>query len=151
MAGQFLSAVVAGLFVSASVVGGSNAAVQQPNVSAGAIPVELLANGAAQSGGSCEVRIQRTGEAGSFDVSREVSNNSCVCNVQTGPEATNGAAEDKVAAILRERECPNAPVVATTAEGGSAALLGGGAALLGGAGALAAGGNGNGPRNTSAG
>lgn len=107
--------------------------------SATAIPIEVLAEGASSTG--CAVNVQRTGAAGQFDVTRQtLRDGSCVCNVTTGDAASNGNAEPRVDAILRDRECANAPVVADTA----AAATGGGGMLgilLGvvGAGGLAAG------------
>lgn len=108
--------------------------------SASAIPVEILAQGAAASQG-CAVNVQRTGAAGQFDVTRQtLRDGSCVCNVTTGEAASNGNAEPRVEAILRDRECAEAPVVADTAPAatGGGAMLG---ILLGvaGAGGLAAG------------
>lgn len=116
-----------------------------------AIPgaVSLMSDGQGGGGGDkCRVDVIRSGTPGAADVTRQVlDNGNCVCIVTTGPVQTNGAAEEIVKALLRERTCASAPLAAVTGAnpgvGGavsSAAVSGGGVGavlpvLIGGVGA----------------
>jgi hypothetical protein len=96
----------------------------------------------ADAGGSsdekCRVDVDRSGTAGTADITRrQLDNGKCVCIVTTGKESVNGAAEEVVTALRRDKTCVGAPLAA--AAGGAA---GGGAA--GGAAAGAAGAAGGG-------
>lgn len=102
--------------------------------------------GGAPSGPKCRVDVVRTGEAGVANVTRSaLSSGECVCTVTTGPEAGNGAAEQVVSALLRDKTCDGAPPPADAAQGQgfgpAAGLLGGlvGAGAVGGAAAGAGG------------
>ena len=60
----------------------------------------------------CRVDVVRTGQAGTVTSTRAVlKDHSCVCTLVTGPVETNGSAEDVVTAMLRDRICPNSPMV----------------------------------------
>lgn len=94
--------------------------------------------GGAPSGPKCRVDVVRSGEAGVANVTRSaLSDGQCVCTVTTGPEAGNGAAEQVVSALLRDKTCDGAPPPAEAGQGfgPAAGLLGGlvGAGAVGGA------------------
>lgn len=85
----------------------------------------------ADAGGSpdekCRVDVDRTGTAGTADITRrELNNGKCVCIVTTGKESVNGAAEEVVTALRRDKTCVGAPLAA--APGGAGAAAGGAAA-----------------------
>lgn len=78
--------------------------------------VAFMNDGASTSADrKCRVDVIRTGTAGTADVTRQVlDNNQCVCVVTTGAEQVNGAAEEIVKALLRDRTCAGAPLAAAT-------------------------------------
>lgn len=139
------SQIIAMLAASGFVLAGVSSA--EATRSSSALPLAVMAAGA--EGGDCLVNVSRSAEGGVFNVTRSVlKDGSCVCNVSTGPSASNGGAEDQVSAILTGRSCADAPLVAEAAEG---AAVGGGGSLLpvllgvvgaGGAAAAAGGGGG---------
>lgn len=62
--------------------------------------------GAAAAAAGCRVDVNRTGVAGTASVSRvALQDGSCACVVTTGEAAKNGAAEDVVATLMRDRAC----------------------------------------------
>ena len=66
------------------------------------------------AGGSnlCRVDVVRTGASGTVTSTRTVlKNHTCVCTLVTGPADSNGNAEDVVTAMLRDRRCPDSPMV----------------------------------------
>lgn len=69
--------------------------------------------GAGQAGGAaslCEVRVDRSGAAGSFVVSQAVlRNGKCVCFVKTGARSQGGDPETMLAQLLKSRTCSDAP------------------------------------------
>ena len=80
------------------------------------------------SGGKCRVDVVRTGTAGVADITRsELSDGTCVCTVTTGQPSVNGAAENVVTNLLRDRTCDGAPApgreISQAAGGGSNALI----------------------------
>lgn len=73
--------------------------------------------------GTCRVDVVRNGRSGTVTSTRTVlKDHSCVCTLVTGPSDNNGNAEDVVNAMLRDRKCPDSPMVAghvaEAAEGG---------------------------------
>jgi len=77
--------------------------------SAEALPTVALAAGA-NGAGQCSVKVIRTGAPGAADVIQNVlPDGSCQCVVTTGPASANGAAEDTVTGLMRDRQCANAP------------------------------------------
>lgn len=142
MTSQILAMLAASGFVLAGV---SSAEATR---SSSALPLAVMAEGA--MGGDCLVNVARSADGGVFNVTRSVlKDGSCVCNVSTGPQASNGGAEDQVSAIMTGRSCADAPLAGEAAEG--AAAGGGGGTLLpvllgvagaGGAAAAAGGGGG---------
>ena len=81
-------------------------------------------------GDKCQVQVIRAGAPGSSAIVRDsLPNGVCVCRITTGPSASNGAAESVVAALLRDRECADAPAAGDM--GQAAGQAGGGG--LGGA------------------
>jgi hypothetical protein len=96
--------------------------------SAEALPAfgTALASDDGGSGNRCRVDVIRTGISGVADITRtELTDGTCVCTVTTGPVNGNGAAEDVVTSLLRDRTCDGAPVpgrpVAEAAAGGGGA------------------------------
>ena len=62
--------------------------------------------------GLCRVDVVRTGASGTVTSTRTVlRDHSCVCTLVTGPAGNNGNAEDVVTAMLRDRTCPDSPMV----------------------------------------
>ena len=60
----------------------------------------------------CRVDVVRTGQSGTVTSTRAVlKDHSCVCTLVTGPAGNNGNAEDVITAMLRDRNCPNSPMV----------------------------------------
>ncbi len=141
MTSQIIAMLAASGFVLAGV------ASAEATRSSASIPLAVMAAGA--SGGDCLVNVSRSAEGGAFNVTKSIlKDGSCVCNVTTGPSASNGGAEDQVSAIVTARSCADAPLVGEAAEG---AAVGGGGSLLpillgvvaaGGAAAAAGGGGG---------
>ena len=60
----------------------------------------------------CRVDVVRTGASGTVTSTRTVlRDGSCVCTLVTGPNGNNGNAEDVVTGMLRDRTCPESPMV----------------------------------------
>lgn len=109
MAGYFATVLAAAGLVTAGVA--ASGAVR----SGDALPVMMLADGAAGAG-KCGVRVVRTGAPGSADIVREqLTDGNCVCVVTTGQASGNGSAEDVVTNLLRDRDCTNAPAAGSEA------------------------------------
>ncbi|MGH6785210.1 MAG: hypothetical protein ACREBO_00110 [Novosphingobium sp.] len=109
--------------------------------SADALPgyAATAADPALGGGQKCRVDIVRTGASGTSAISRtELPDGDCVCTIVTGAASSNGAAENAVNALLRDRECRDAPLNRQSARsggaGGSGAVIGGilGAVAIGG-------------------
>ena len=123
------------LSATALVVGGFAAGSETRSM--GALPrtTALVAAGAAgaASAEKCIVDVVRTRAPGSSQIERdERPDGQCICRIFTGPSASNGSAESVVDALLRDRECANAPAAPAdgSTAGASAGATGGG---LGGA------------------
>lgn len=113
MTSQIIAAVAAVGLLGAGVAGAAGTRSFEALPSASAI-VGQVDGGAAQK---CQVLEHRDGAPGVADITREVlSNGGCICHVSTGPKGGNGAAEDVVTALLRDRECENAPLAAHAAQ-----------------------------------
>lgn len=132
MSSQIIAAFASVGLVAAGVAGASATRASS------AMPVVASMAGAGQAAAAskCRVDVVRTGTAGTADVARSVYNNgACVCTVTTGAAASNGAAEEIVAALLRERTCDAAPTVAAENPGvgpqvSAAATSGGGNGVI---------------------
>ncbi|MEO7247579.1 MAG: hypothetical protein ABIW31_03925 [Novosphingobium sp.] len=141
MTSQIIAMLAASGFVLAGVTS------TEATRSSSALPLAVMADGA--MGGDCLVNVSRSAEGGVFHVTRQVlKDGRCVCNVSTGPSASNGGAEDQVSAILTSRSCADAPLVAEAAEGAAVGGVGSllpillGVGAVGGAAAAAGGGGG---------
>ena len=128
---------VATLSAAALVAGGF--AVGSETRSMGALPrsTALVAAGAAAASSTekCVVDVVRSRAPGTSQIERdERPDGQCICRIFTGPSAGNGAAESVVDALLRDRECTNAPAApidGSTAGAGAGAAGGGlGGAVL---------------------
>lgn len=109
----------------ALVASGSVAATQTRAFDA--LPMVALASGAGAAGETCGVNVDRSGAAGTAQVTRGVNAaGNCVCNVLTGPGNANGAAENVVNSVLQSRSCADAPPANTVGEQVSTAATGGG-------------------------
>ena len=85
--------------------------------------------GAGASDNMCRVDVVRTGPSGTVTSTRTVlRDGSCVCKLVTGPDGNNGNAEDVINAMLRDRTCPDSPMVGGAAS--EVARSGGGRGLL---------------------
>jgi hypothetical protein len=100
------------------------------------VPVALAAGGAfAQSEAqACEVTVDRSQAAGTYDVTRQqLENGDCICYLYTGPAGQQSTTlENRVKALQASGECSDAPVMMVSgayAAGGAAAA---GAAASGG-------------------
>jgi hypothetical protein len=105
-----------------------------------AAPVQAGATRSAQSipagtgqGGQCEVKVARTGQAGLFDVAREVLDaGKCICWVKMGPRGAPGSPlEARLSALEQSKSCADAPLVARAAPPAAGSGLGGSAIWLG--------------------
>lgn len=136
--GLFSTLAAAGILA----VGASAAA---GTISSNSLPPVAVAAAAASeaSGNLCRVEIARSGAPGSSEIVRQaLPGGECVCYMTTGPTGNNGDAESIVDALLRDRQCTNAPLVDAPPPQFAplvAAALGGGA-IAGGVGAAALGG-----------
>lgn len=133
MSTQFVAILAAAGLVGAGVAGAAETRAFS------AIPgaVSLMSDG--QGGGDkCRVDVIRSGTPGAADITRQVlDNGNCVCIVTTGPVQTNGAAEEIVKALLRDRTCASAPLAAVTgANPGVGGAVSGAAVSGGGMGAV---------------
>lgn len=132
MATQFIAILAAAGLATAGM------AVASETRSAGALPeltTEFMQEGTG-GGQKCRVEVLRTGAGGTAAVTRSTGAGGCVCTVTTGPAGSNGAAEDVVAALLRDRECEGAPNAGDEGAGGGS----NGAVIAGIVGAVAIGG-----------
>lgn len=123
------------LSATALVVGGFAAGSETRSM--GALPrtTALVAAGAAGAAGTekCVVDVVRSRAPGSSQIERdERPDGQCICRIFTGPSASNGSAESVVDALLRDRECANAP--AAPADGSTAGASAGAGATGGGLG-----------------
>jgi hypothetical protein len=131
------SQVFATIAASALLAGGFAAGSETRSM--GALPraTALVAGGAAAAAGTekCIVDVVRNRSGGTSQIERaERPDGRCICRIFTGPSSSNGAAETVVDALLRDRECANAPVApvdGSTAAAGAGATGGGlGGAVL---------------------
>ena len=77
--------------------------------------------------GMCRVDVVRSGEAGTVTSTRQImKGGGCVCTLVTGPAMSNGNAEDVITGMLRDRTCPDSPMVGQTGDAVSAAAMSGG-------------------------
>lgn len=110
MSTQIIAILAAAGLVGAGVAG----AAETRAFSAIPAAVTTMAAGA-DAADRCRVDVIRSGAAGTADITRQVlDNGQCVCIVTTGPAQSNGAAEEVVKALLRERTCASAPLAAVT-------------------------------------
>lgn len=101
------SQVVMAVAIAGIVVGAAAATAEVR--SADALPLGGALQGV-PAGGKCAVKVLRNGEIGKATVFRdELADGSCQCTVTTGAADKNGAAENVVTALLRDRECNGAP------------------------------------------
>lgn len=92
-------------------------------------PSAFMAEGEG-SGEQCRVDVVRSEPSGVANVTRSVlPDGQCLCIVKTGPQDSNGTAENVVRELLERRSCDGAPPPADVAQGGS---VGGGASAGGG-------------------
>ena len=81
----------------------------------------------AGASGMCRVDVVRSGEGGTVTSTRTMLNDgSCVCTLVTGPAGANGNAEDVVTGMLRDRTCPDSPMVGKVGPAVSAVATSGG-------------------------
>ena len=128
------SQIIASLAAAALVAGGFAAGSETRSMAALPSAQLMLAAAGAGSvpGDKCQVEVIRAGAPGSSAIVRDsLPNGVCVCRITTGPSASNGPAENVVAALLRDRECADPPAAGDT---GQAAGQAGGAAGGGGLG-----------------
>ena len=121
----------------------------------GASAVMAQAEQSDAQAGQCRVVIDRSQDAGVFDVTRQSDDDgNCICYAYTGPETQGDPVEAQVASLEQSKRCPDAKVMAITGPaagteaGGSGFLAGPLAPLLavgalGGGAAAAAGAGGN--------
>lgn len=124
MISQLLAAAASVALVGAGVAGTSGVRSFE------AIPTRTAAvadgEGAGASG-MCRVDVVRTGNSGTVTSTRSVLNDgSCVCTLVTGPAGANGNAEDVITGMLRDRTCPESPMVGQSAEAEVAGVGAGG-------------------------
>lgn len=115
MAGYLVSALAAAGLMTAGMAAANGVR------SVDALPVIMLADGAAGAA-KCSVRVVRTGAPGAADIVRDqLADGSCTCTVTTGAASANGAAEDVVTNLLKNRECTSAPSSSAASEAAQAA------------------------------
>jgi hypothetical protein len=127
------SQVIATIAAAALLAGGFAAGAETRSM--GALPrsTALVAAGAAAATATekCIVDVVRNRSGGTSQIERaERPDGRCICRIFTGPSASNGAAETVVDALLRDRECANAPAAPVDGSTAAAGATGGG---LGGA------------------
>lgn len=109
---------------------------------AGVASAQSTQNQSPAAGRQCTVTVDRSRDAGVFDVTRqELSDGSCVCYAYTGPEQQGISTENQIRALLEGRSCNAARVVQVPGEvaaggGGGASgdalvAIAGGAAIAG--------------------
>lgn len=107
-------------------------------VTAASIGGTAVAQGSSEAPAKqCNVKVDRSADAGTFDVVRQTfENGNCVCAVTTGPTSQAASVEGRVSSILNSRSCAAARSVAMAGQGASAAAIPvgllGSAALIGG-------------------
>lgn len=107
-------------------------------VTAASIGGTAVAQGSADAPAKqCRVKVDRSADAGSFDVVRqEYENGNCVCAVTTGPASQAASIEGRVISIINSRSCAAARSVAMLGQGVSGAAIPvgllGSAAMIGG-------------------
>ena len=110
MMSQLLAAAASVALVGAGVAGtsGVRSFEAMPNVTSAVADRD--------DGGSskmCRMDVVRTGESGTVTSTRTVGrDHSCVCTLVTGPSGANGNADEVINAMLRDRTCPESPMVA---------------------------------------
>lgn len=108
---QFLAATASVALI------GAGAVAPSLSRSSGAMPMSQISVADGESAGSsdmCRVDVVRTGQSGTVTSTRTVlKDQSCVCTLITGQSDNNGNAEDVVNAMLRDRRCPDSPMVGT--------------------------------------
>ena len=130
MTSQLLAAAASVALVGAGVAGTSGVRSFE------AMPTRssAVADGeSAGASGMCRVDVVRSGDGGTVTSTRTVLNDgSCVCTLVTGPAGANGNAEDVVTGMLRDRTCPESPMVGQGVgkEVSAAATSGGGSGLI---------------------
>lgn len=126
MTSQFLAAAASVALIGAGFSGAGTRSIE-------ALP-GFSTFGAGSDGGAddrCRVDVVRSGNPGKADITRqELDNGQCVCIVTTGPASSNGAAEDVVTALLRDRTCSNAPVVGRAVSDAAVGGTGGGSGTI---------------------
>lgn len=110
-----MSTQVVAILAAAGLVGAGVAGAAETRAFS-AIPAAVtMMSAGADAADKCRVDVIRSGTPGAADVTRQVlDNGNCVCIVTTGPVQTNGAAEEIVKALLRDRTCASAPLAAVT-------------------------------------
>jgi len=79
----------------------------------------------------CAVKVDRTQEAGTYDVTRQVlENGDCICYVYTGPKPQSDTIERAIADLQERRECRDAKVMIIPPAGGAAVAAAGGTGFL---------------------
>lgn len=82
--------------------------------------------------GQCRVVIDRSQNAGVFDVTRQSDDDgNCICYAYTGPDSQDNATESKVTALEESKRCPDAKVMAVAGPAAGAAAAGGSGFLAG--------------------
>ena len=115
--------------------------------SAEALPINSVSLNQGLADAPARVDVIRSGPSGTAQITRTVlTDGTTVCTVTTGPAGNNGAAEDIVKNLIRDKTCEGAP--APTAEGaaqpgfvGPLAIIPAVAAAAGAGGIAAAAGN----------
>ena len=80
----------------------------------------------AGASGMCRVDVVRSGEAGTVTSTRQIlKDGGCVCTLVTGPAGSNGNAEDVITGMMRDRTCPESPMVGQTGQAVSAVAASG--------------------------
>ena len=110
MMSQLLAAAASIALVGAGVAGtsGTRSFEAMPTLASAVAPD---GDGAGDSR-MCRVDVVRSGQSGTVTSTRTVlRDHSCVCTLVTGPAGANGNAEDVITAMLRDRTCPDSPMV----------------------------------------
>jgi|EndMetStandDraft_2_1072991.scaffolds.fasta_scaffold87449_1 hypothetical protein len=98
------------------------------------IPGLLLSGGsfaAAAEGGTadskqCEVKIDRSREAGVYNVTRQVfEDGNCICYAYTGPSSQASSIESAISELLASKSCSGAPVQMIAGAAPAAAAIAG--------------------------
>lgn len=126
MTSQFLAAAASVALIGAGFAGAGTRAIDaMPGVQT------AFADGDGGSDKLCRVDVIRSGNPNTADITRqELDNGQCVCIVTAGPANNNGAAENVVTNLLRDRTCGDAPLVGNTATEAAAGGGGGSGTLV---------------------